>query len=190
MTTQDLFVRANQELKKVIDQIKDDQWELAMPAGLTSKPANLLTTINYHIYDDAWVPDVLSGKTKEEVGDIYDHLLSTEDTKADYAKYNALAIAAVEPFTELEKITHLSYGDFSAKDYLQHITIFRGLRVYDLAKLIGSSTDMAEDIVQGMWDQYLPLVDGYRQYGILPPALPMDSNTGLQAKFLALVGRE
>ncbi len=190
MTIQQLFVRANQELKKVVDQIKDDQWELQMPTGLTSKPANLRETINYHIYDDAWVPEVLGGKTKDEVGDKYDNLKETEDTKSEYATYNQRAIEAVESFTELDRQVHLSYGDYSAREYLQHITLFRGLRVYDIAKLIGTNTTLAEDLLQGMYDEYKPLADGYREYGILPPALEAQDDTDLQIKFLALVGRE
>lgn len=190
MTIQQLFIRSNQELKKVIDQITDDQWEINMPAGLTSKPADLRQTVNYHIYDDAWVPDVLAGKTKEEVGDKYQSLLATAEIKTEYAKYNARAIEAVEAFNDLDKTTHLSYGDYPARDYLQHITIFRSLRVYDIAKLIGADTTLAIDFVQGLWDEYAPLAEGYRQMGVLPPALEAAEDADLQTKFLALVGRE
>ncbi len=69
MSIQDLFIMANQELLKIINQITDDQWDIEMPAGLSSKPATLGESVKYHIYDDAWVADVLSGKTKQEVGD-------------------------------------------------------------------------------------------------------------------------
>ena len=189
MTTQQLFVKANEELKKVIDQIRVDQWDLQMPEGLTSKLATLLESVNYHTYDDAWVGDVLSGKTKEEVGDVFEHLLTSKNTKEDYDRCNLLAIAAVESYEDLDKIVHLSYGDFTAREYLQHITIFRVLRVYDIAKLIGCDTTLAPDLLQGMWEQYATLVDGYRQYGILPAALKVDESADSQTKFLALVGR-
>jgi hypothetical protein len=190
MTIQQLFVRSNEELKRVILQIKDDQWNINMPAGLTSKPATLKEAVNYHIYDDAWVPDVLTGRTIEEVGDTYKSLLTTQHTKDDYVKYNALASSAVASFQELERITHLSYGDYSAHDYLQHITIFRSLRSYDIAKLIGVSTAIAPDFLQGLWDEYSPLVEQYRQYGILPSAIPSNETDDLQTAFLALVGRQ
>lgn len=187
---QQLFVRANQELKKVIDQIGDEQWGLQMPAGLTSKPIDLKGAVNYHAYDDAWVPEVLEGKIKEEVGDKYESVLASDDTKNVYAKYNGLAIKAVEPFAELDLQTHLSYGDYPAREYLQHITLFRGLRSYDIAKLIGVDATLAPDFVQGLWDEYETLADGYREYGILPPALEAPDNADLQTKLLALVGRE
>ncbi len=190
MTIQELFIRSNEELKKVIDQIADDQWDIEMPAGITSKPANLRDTINYHAYDDAWVPDVLAGKTKAEVGDKYEHILASDDPKKEYATYNSRAIEAVRAFSDLEKIVHLSYGDFPAKEYLQHIVSFRGFRTYDIAKLIGASTTMAADLVQGLWDEFTPVIEGYRQMGIFPPAIAVSDDADLQTKLLGLVGRE
>lgn len=189
MTIQQLFITANERLKKVIDGITDDQWGIEMPAGLTSKPATLRESVNYHAYDDAWVPDVLAGKTKEEVGDVHDGLLTATDTKAEYATSNQIAIDAVAAMTDLDTIVHLSYGDFSVRDYLRHITLFRALRSYDIAQLIGADTTMAPDFAQALYDEYAPLADEYRQYGILPAALPVNVSTSAQVKFLALVGR-
>lgn len=189
MTIQQLFVRANQELKRVIDQIGEEQWELNMPPGVTSKPSNLRNAVNYHIYDDAWVPDVLDGKTKEQVGDRYEPLRASENTLDDYATYNQRAIDEVTGFAELDRVTHLSYGDFPARDYLQHITLFRALRVYDIAKLIDVDTTLADDFVQGLWDEYSPVANDYRQFGILPPALPEPEGADVQTKFLCLAGR-
>jgi hypothetical protein len=190
MTIQELFIRSNEELKKVIDQIADDQWNIEMPAGLTSKPANLRQSVNYHAYDDAWVPDVLAGQTKAEVGDSYEYLLTTDNTKDEYARYNAAAIEAVRTFNDLEKTVHLSYGDFSAHDYLQHIVSFRGLRIYDIAKLIGANTTLAADLVAGLWDEFTPVIEDYRTIGIFPPAIEVPETADAQTKLLALFGRK
>ncbi len=105
MTIQELFVRSNKELKKVIDQISAGQWDIDVPAGITMKPATLHQTINYHAYDDAWVTDVLDGKTKEEVGNKYEAILTTEksDTLGVYDNYNSLAIDKLRDFQDLEK---------------------------------------------------------------------------------------
>lgn len=192
MTIQALFIRANEELKKVIDQIKDDQWELQLPPGIAHRPATLHEAINYHTYDDAWVSDVLAGKTKDEVGDKYEAILTSSDPKVQYAKYNQLAIEAVKAFpdTDLGKVTHLSYGDFPAKEYLMHITSYRGFRVYDLAKIIGADTNMTDDLVQGLWDELSPVIEDYRQMGVFPPAIPSADDADLQTKLLNLAGRD
>lgn len=190
MTIQELFIRSNEELKKVIDQINDNQWNLNMPAGIVSKPASLREAVDYHTYDDAWVPDVLAGKTKEEVGDKFESTLSSNDPKGEYAKYNAAAIEAVGDFEDLGKTVHLSYGDYPAQEYLQHIISFRGFRVHDIAKLIGANTKMADDLVQGLWDELLPEIENYRRMGVFPPAIEVPKDADLQTKLLALVGRE
>ncbi len=192
MTIQELFIRSNQELKKVFDQITDEQWEIEMPAGLTRRPATLCQTVNYHSYDDAWVADVLDGKTKTEVGDAYEPILSTDKpgTLSEYARFNDKAISAVHDFEDLDKITHLSYGDFPAHEYLQHITSFRAFRIYDIAKLIGAETKMADDLVKGLWDEYTPIIEDYRKMGVFPAAITVSDSADLQTKLLALAGRD
>lgn len=191
MTIQELFVRSNEELMKVVNQIRDDQWEIEMPKGMTSKPATLRQSVNDHAYDDAWVPDVLSGKSIGAVGDAYGKILSALNTKEIYTKYNALAINAVKNYNDedLNKIVHLSYGDFAAKDYLQHIISYRAFRIHDIAVLIGANTKMADDLVQGLWGEYSPVIESYRQMGVFPPAIDVSKDADLQTRLLALVGR-
>ena len=192
MQIQELFVRSNEELRKVIDQIQPDQWELQTPPNITTSPATLKESVRYHTYDDAWVPDVLAGKTKEEVGEQYKSLLETPITEiiATYDDHNARANAAVRDFRDLDKIVHLSYGDFPARDYLLHIISFRGFRVYDLAKLIGADTKMADDLVQGLTEHLSPVIDDYRKMGVFPEAFSAPDNADPQTKLLALAGRE
>ena len=97
----------------------------------------LRQTINYHAYDDAWVPDVLAGKTMAEVGDKYDGDLLGDHPKLNFAAIVETAVLAVRGFDDLDRMVHLSYGDYPAREYLKHITSFRGLRVYDIARFIG-----------------------------------------------------
>lgn len=192
MTIQELFIRSNEELKEVIDQIDNPQWDLVIPAGVTSTSATLHESVNYHAYDDSWVPDMLDGKTREEVGNKYEFILATAkaDTPSVYSNYNALAIGKVRSYDDMDKIVHLSYGDFSAHDYLQHIISFRAFRCYDIAKLIGASTKLDEDFVQDLWNEFSPIIESYRQMGIFPPAIEVPDDSDMQTKLLALVGRE
>ena len=71
MKENDVFILAEDALVKVVSQIADDQWQMQMPPEFARKglkPATLREIINYHAYDDAWVPDILAGKTMEEAG--------------------------------------------------------------------------------------------------------------------------
>lgn len=190
MTIQQLFVQSNQALLRSIQQIEDHQWDLEMPAGTSSKPTTLKQAVQYHAYDDAWVPDVLAGKTIAEVGDVYEFLLTSDDVKAEYEKYNQRASEAVQDFDDLERITHLSYGDFPARDYLQHIISFRAFRSYDIAKLIGADTTMSDEFIQALLDEFSPVIEGYRQMGVFPPARDVPADASPQTKLLAMVGRD
>ena len=61
---------------------------------------------------------------------------------------------------------------------------------YDIAKLIGADTAMADDFVHALMDEFSPVIEGYRQMGLFPPAIDVASDASPQTKLLAMVGRE
>ena len=192
MTEQDVFILADQALKAVVDQIHDDQWDQTVPDEMTPRQpgSTLRTVINYHAYDDAWVPDVLAGKTIAEVGDRYDGDLLGDHPKLNFASIVETAVLAVSAFDDPDRVVHLTYGDFPAREYLKHITSFRGLRSHDLAKFIGADTSMPDDLVQGLWDEIAPEAEQWRQIGVYGPAVPVPADAPLQDRLLGLTGRQ
>ncbi len=191
MTEQEVFILADEALKDVVDQIRDDQWELAVPDEMTWQPETmtLRQIINYHASDDAWVPDVLAGKTIEEVGAAHDGDLLGEQPRRSFASIVERATEAVRAFDDLDKTVHLSYGDYSAREYLKHITSFRGLRVYDIAAFIGADATMPADLVQGLWEKISPQAEEWRAMGVFPPAVDVPQDAPLQDRLLGLTGR-
>jgi uncharacterized protein (TIGR03086 family) len=191
MTEQEVFILADEALKAVVDKIRADQWDQPVPDEMTPrKPGSTLrTVIGYHAYDDAWVPDVLAGRTKEEVGDKYDGDLLGDHPKLNFASIVESAVIAVRAFAEPERVVHLSYGDYPAREYLKHITSFRGLRAYDLAKFIGADTTLPDDLVQGLWDEIAPSAEEWRQIGVYGPAVAVPADAPLQDRLLGLTGR-
>lgn len=194
MNEQDVFILANTTLKGVIDQIRDDQWGTALPDDFpTMDPSRKLTVreaVNYHAYDDAWVPDTLAGKTIDEVGSAYDGDLLGDPPTEGYARYNARANDAVRAITDLDQPVHLSYGDFPTREYLRHVTSFRGLRVFDIAKALGFDTTMPDDLVQGLWDQITPEVEQWRELGVFGPKVEVPDDAPLQDRLLGITGRQ
>jgi len=189
MTEPEVFILAEQALKNVINQIKDDQWGLIAPDGLSRTPGvSLRELINYHAYDDIWVPEVLAGKTIQEIGDKYDGDLLGDDPKASYAQITAAAQAAAQGFTDLDKIVHLSYGDFPAREYLKHITVFRGFRAWTIARFIGVNDKLPDDLVEGLWEKIVPQVDEWRAMGVFGPAVTVPDDADQQTKLLAITG--
>ncbi len=192
MDIRSTFVIAEHALAGVVAQIKPAQWDMVLPVGMTSKPVTLHETINYHIYDDAFVPDTLAGKTIAEVGEAYAGDLMGADYMASWNGYMEKAVAAVQALTDadLDRTVHLSYGDFKVREYLEHITLYRGFRVFDLATFIGVDATMPPGLVQGLWDYVSAEGDMLRQMHVLGPIVEVADSASLQDRLLGLAGRK
>jgi hypothetical protein len=132
-----LFILADRTLNAVVQQIGDDQWGLAIPdwlsIGRVSRDGlDLRTLVNYHAYDDIWVPDMVAGRTMAEVGaDRWkDEDLLGDDPRGSFARIVDAAVAAAGGLTpeQLSRTAHLSFGDFTVREYFWQITQFRTFR--------------------------------------------------------------
>lgn len=192
MTIVETFIAAEQALTEVVNQIEAEQWEMPMPAEFETKalsPITLRQVINLHAYDDIWVPDTLSGKTIEEVGTKYDGDLLGEIPKEAWQEIVDAAIAAVQT-CDLDKVVHLSYGDYPAHEYLRHIISYRGLRAVDIARVIGVSDLLPEDLAQSLYDLFAPDQEAWREMGVFGPKVEVPADADIQAKLLGMTGRQ
>jgi hypothetical protein len=191
MTEQDVFILSERALADVIDQVQDGQWDQRRPDWFqtgSQGDATLREIVNYHAYDSAWVPDVLAGKTMDEVGGRYEAIKTDPDVT--YRTYSDRAIAAAAALNDPDKIVHLSYGNFPAREYLKHVTSFRGFRAFDIARWIGADTRLPDDLVQGMWEQLVPEIEAWRAMGVYGPAVEVPEDAPLQDRLLGLAGRD
>ena len=195
MTEQETFVLADRTLNGVVAQIADDQWDMRVPPDFlrsdTSKVPTLREIVNYHAYDDAWVPDMLAGKTMDEVGkDKFKGDVLGDEPKRAFAAIVDKACAAATALNDLKRTVHCSFGDFSARDYLLQTHYFRGLRAYDIARVIGVDPTLPDDLVHALWDEIRPVADQWRQYGVMPPMVAVAEDAPLHDRLLGLTGRK
>lgn len=196
MDVRELFVLADRSLGDVVARITDDQWSMPMPDDFQTmsdrdRPLTLREVVSYHAYDDAWVPDVLAGLTAEQGdGPAVGADLLGDDPRTAFAALVERACAAAEAADDLGRTTHLSYGDFTAEEYLQHITTYRGLRVRDLAVAVGQDATMPPELVEGLWEMLQPQAEGWRAMGVFGPEVPVPDDAPLQARLLGLTGRQ
>ncbi|MGH3941867.1 MAG: hypothetical protein ACRDTG_25230 [Pseudonocardiaceae bacterium] len=196
MREAEVFVLADRSLNDVIQQIKDDQWDMAMPAnfvmrtGRTGHVPTLREIVNYHAYDDAWVPDMLAGRTMDQVGrDKFAGDLLGDHPRAAFAELVDTACAASSQLDDPERIVHCSFGDFTAREYFWQINGFRGLRAHDLALVIGVEPHLCAELVQGLWDEISPHAEEWRAIGVFPAAVPVPESAPLLDRLLGLTGR-
>lgn len=195
MTEPEVFLLADRALNEVVAQIAEDQWSIQLPASFRTRRIDHTPTlqeiINYHAYDDAWVPDMLAGSTMDEVGrEKFDGDLLGGDPIGAFTAIVDKACAAARDFNDLERTVHLSFGDFSARHYFWQINQFRALRAYDIAKVIGADPTLPEELVKGIWEEVSPNAEEWRAIGVFPAAVVMPEDASLQDRLLGLTGRD
>jgi uncharacterized protein (TIGR03086 family) len=190
-----VFVLADRALNSVVAKVADDQWDIPVPpdfarAGSEHVPS-LREIINYHAYDDAWVPDMLAGRTMDEVGQgAFTGDLLGADPKASFAALVDKACDAALALDDLDRTVHCSFGDFKAREYFWQINMFRGLRARDIARVIGVDFGLPADLVQGIWDEISPHAEEWRAIGIFPAAVHVPAGAPLLDRLLGLTGRD
>lgn len=192
MKIQQLFVLSEHSLTRVFDAITDEQWNLPVPKSIQKDEVTLKKLMNYHAYDDAWVPETLAGKTIAEVGTKNDGDLLGDDPKRNWDIIVAKALAAVEALSivDMDKTTHLSYGDFPVKDYLWHITLFRTFRTVDIARFLQVDASLPEELVSGMWELLEPQAHMLREIGVFGSEVEVSKDAPLYERLLGLSGRQ
>lgn len=195
MREQDVFVLADETLLRVVEQIRDDQWTMTMPPSFRIKDPNRTITLReviaYHAYDDSWVPDMVAGRTMDEVGkDRFPADPLGDDPKASFARIVAAATRAVHELDDLDRVVHTSFGDFPAREYLWQINQFRGLRSHDIAEVIGIDSTLPPALVQGVWDEVSPHAEEWRAIGVFGPRVDVPDDAPLQDRLLGLTGRQ
>jgi hypothetical protein len=194
MDEQSVFVLADRTLNAVVARIGDDHWEMLMPPEFQARGRDQVPTlrevVNYHAYDDAWVPDMLAGRTMDEVGrDAFSGDLLGPAPAASFAALVDRACAAAEALDDPARTVHCSFGDYPAREYLWQVNSFRGLRAYDLAKLIGVDITLPGALVAGLWDEISPHAEEWRAIGVFPTAVAVPEDAPLLERLLGLTGR-
>ena len=191
----EVFVIADRTLNEVVSRIKDDQWSMEMPASFMTRHSDhrptLREIIGYHAYDDAWVPDVLTGRTMDEIGkEKFKGDLLGDDPKGRFAALVEAACAAAGKFDDLDRVVHLSFGDFKAREYFWQINMFRGMRAHDIGQVIGAEVELPDDLVQGIWNEISPHAEEWRAIGVFPAAVAVPESAPLLDRLLGLTGRD
>jgi hypothetical protein len=185
----ELFLQADAALRTVFDRVTPEQLTAPVPADWTRVESPvLLDIIGAHAYDEAWVPDVLAGRTAPDVGDTYAGDLLGDDPIGSYDRLYDLATHAASADLDPDKTVHLSYGDFPLAEYLQHVSIYRAFQAWSIAKHIGLAYSLAAPLVDLLWEQVLPQADDWRAMGVFGPEVDVPSDADRETQLLGKTG--
>jgi uncharacterized protein (TIGR03086 family) len=186
MTEQEAFKRADACFLAVLGKVEASQWHDPTP-----DPGWNVAYLAGHIIEGlVWAPHVLSGATIEAAGDKFSGDLLGDDPHAAAKQACAEAEAAVAKTGDLQAIVHLSFGDFPTQVYLRQLIIDITIHTWDLARGIGADGRLDPELVATVYDWFLAEVAGWRDAGLLKPAVPVPADSDLQTRLLGLSGRQ
>jgi len=189
MKQRELFLMSDAALRDVIDRIRPEQLELPVPAEWSQTPEpTLLDVVAAHAYDEAWVPDVLAGRTIDEVGDKYGGDLLGGDPLERYDRLNDAATVAVNRPIDPDDVVHLSYGDFPVTTYLEHISTYRAFQAWSIAKHIGLDYSLPPELVDSLYEIVVPQIDDWRAMGVFGPAVDVPEDADRETRLLGMTG--
>jgi uncharacterized protein (TIGR03086 family) len=189
MKQRDLFLMSDAALRDVVDRIRPEQLELPVPAEWSQTPEpTLLDVVAAHAYDEAWVPDVLAGRTIDEVGDKHGGDLLGGDPLESYDRLNDAATVAVNRALDPDDVVHLSYGDFPVATYLEHISTYRAFQAWSIAKHIGIDYSLPPELVDALYEIVVPQIDDWRAMGVFGPAVDVPQDADRETRLLGMTG--
>jgi len=180
-----MFRSAVGEFDARVRQIGDDQWQAATP----DEDWAVRDLVNHVVGEDLWAPPLLAGSTLAEVGDRFDGDVLGPDPKAAWRAASAKALQAVEDDGAMDRIVHLSFGDFPGSQYALQLFADHLIHAWDLARAIGADERLDAGLVESCATWFGAMEDAYRDAGLIGTRPPVPGNADAQTLLLARFGR-
>jgi uncharacterized protein (TIGR03086 family) len=129
-----MFRGAVAEFDARVRQVGGHQWQAATP----DEDWAVRDLVNHVVGEDLWAPPLLAGSTIVEVGDRFDGDVVGADPKAAWTAASAGVVRAVGEDGAMDRIVHLSFGDFPGREYALQLFADHLIHAWDLARAIGS----------------------------------------------------
>lgn len=181
---QELFPRAVGEFDRRVEAIGDDQWANQTPCT----EWRVRALVNHLTYEDLWVPELLAGKTLEEVGDRFDGDILGGEPKQAWRQARDGALKAVSAGS-MDRPVHTSMGEMAARDYLGQLFSDHLVHAWDLARAIGSDEGLDEELVRNCDAMMRPYEAMMRASGVFGDHVETSADADSQVRLLALFGR-
>jgi len=181
-----MFRAAVAEFGSRVQQIGDHQWEAATP----NEGWSVRDLVNHIAGEDLWAPPLLAGSTIAEVGDRFDGDVLGTQPKLTWAAVSDGAVQAVEADGAMDRIVHLSFGDFPGSEYTLQLFADHLIHAWDLARAIGADERLDTELVASCATWFGAVEDAYRSAGAIAARPPVPGDADAQTLLLARFGRQ
>lgn len=180
-----LHKKAGEKVGEYITGIKHDQWEEISDCS----DWTVRQLVNHIVSENLWLPEMLEGKTIEEVGNKYEGDVLGRYPLEVFEKSKKAADESLEAPGVLEKTVHLSYGDNPARVYIGHRVIDLVIHGWDILKSTGQPDELDPELVEAVVELVKPDLSGFQGSGYFGTAVEVSEDEPLQTQLLGWLGR-
>jgi uncharacterized protein (TIGR03086 family) len=180
-----MFERAVAEFGGRVSQITDAQWA----AGTPDQEWTVRDLVNHMASEDLWAPPLFAGSTASEVGNRFDGDVLGADPKGSWQTASAEAARAAAEPGAMDRTVHLSFGDFTGREYAMQLFADHLIHAWDLARAIGAREHLDAGLVGECSAWFTNIEDDYRSGGAIAERPPIPEDAGPQVRLLAMFGR-
>jgi uncharacterized protein (TIGR03086 family) len=182
-----LHRRAVEGFGERVRAVREQDWAKPTPCG----GWDVRALVNHLVYEDRWTPEIFAGRTISEVGDRFEGDLLGENPQGAWSSASREAVTAVSDSGALERVVHLSFGDFPGSEYAMQLFADHLIHAWDLARGIGGDGRLDPELVEVCATWFTPAVErAYRGTGAIGPRIDLADGADAQAILLARFGRK
>jgi len=186
MDAKQLFTAALEQVTAIVDSVKTE--DLTNPTPNTAWNVRALAT--HMLFELHWVPEILAGKTIEEVGKKYDDRVLVDGPRFQ-ADWHAAAAAAAHALAsaDLRKKVYVSYGHITGEEYMREMGCDLLIHAWDLGEGIGKPVTFDRMVAEAAYQHFSPKKDELYQTGLYARPVQVAADADIQIRLLALTGR-
>jgi uncharacterized protein (TIGR03086 family) len=181
----DVHAQALEHTRGYVAAVTPDQLEQASNCeGWTVREL-----VNHVVSGNFWVPELVGGRTIEEVGDRLDGDVLGGDPAAAYAASAEVAAAAFREAGAMDRPVAVSYGPVPGSVYCGHRFIDVLIHGWDIATSTQQDTNLPVDLVEACSEVLEPQRELLVGSGMFGSGVTAPAGADRQGQLLAALGR-
>ncbi|MDX1658361.1 MAG: TIGR03086 family metal-binding protein [Nitriliruptorales bacterium] len=183
----ELHRRALLQTREVVAAIPDDRWSAPTPCS----EWDVRDVVGHLTTECLWVPEILAGKTIEEVGDRFEGDMLGDQPRQAFDAAADGALAAMADLDDLQRTVHLSFGDVPAEVYAWQLFTDALVHGWDAGRGAGLDVGLDPDLCEAALAANRPMVtDEVREAGIIGPEVEVADDAPVCDQLLGFLGRD
>lgn len=181
---QSRYLTALDEVDRHVHAISPGQWANPTPCS----EWDVRALVDHLVYETLWLPDLVAGRTLEEVGTQYEGERLGDDPLVAWSGARDAAVTALRS-SRLEVPVHTSAGRLTAEEYLTEMLFDAVVHGWDLARAIEVEHTIPDDVARDLLSWLAPQADEWVADRIIAEPVAVDEGADAGTRLVAMSGR-